>query len=386
MDTTITEKEIKNLINDIDFEEIELGLKNPNIFRILKISRTEIRHSNFLAWLLDPIESHNLRDSFLRRFLFDISVNIEMGSIDNIEIRREWRNIDILIIADDFVICIENKVDSFEHSDQLIRYKKIVKESFPTKEIIFVYLTANQSSPSDVDYTPYSYKEIVDILEKVTILNKRGLTNEVLQYMNDYIEIIKLEIMQDHKLSKLAVQLYNRHKDVFEFVFQNKPDIATFFSGYFKQEIEKRGWIVSSDIKGALRFLTPKLKQLLPEMEGWNPKECFGFELDYFWSNQKWVIFKTTIVPGKGNERDEKIREILLNSLLQVKGAKNPKGKKWLVPIIIRQAFDLEEMSKNDEKEIKLKIVEIFNNLESSVNEVEKAIMTNSDKLIESEM
>jgi len=32
----------KALINDINFDKIELGLKNPNIFRILKISKTEI--------------------------------------------------------------------------------------------------------------------------------------------------------------------------------------------------------------------------------------------------------------------------------------------------------------------------------------------------------
>ena len=382
MEETTTEKSIKDLISDIDFEEIELGLKSPNIFRILKISKTEIRHSNFLVWLLDPLESHNLRDSFLRRFLFDIAVNVDIGSIDNIEIRREWRNIDILIIADEFVVCIENKVDSYEHSDQLIRYKKIVKESFPTKKIIFVYLTANQLTPSDPAYETYSYKKLIDILDKIIFLYKRGLTTEVLQYINDYIEILKLEIMQDHRLSQLAVHLYNRHKDAFDFIFQNRPDIATSFSTYFKNAIMEKGWIIRSDIKGVLRFLTPKLIEILPDMEGWNPKECFGFEIDYYWYNQKKVIFKTTIVPGKGNERDEKIREILRNSLLSVKGAKNPKGKKWLVPIIIKHDFDLEEISKYEENEIKNKISEIFKDLTNYVLEAERTILEKADELM----
>ena len=37
------------LIKDINFDRLDLELKNPNIFQILKISNTEIRHSNFLS-------------------------------------------------------------------------------------------------------------------------------------------------------------------------------------------------------------------------------------------------------------------------------------------------------------------------------------------------
>lgn len=44
-----------------------------NIFEVLKIARTEIRHSNMLAWLLDPNESHNLGTSFLYAFITDLS-------------------------------------------------------------------------------------------------------------------------------------------------------------------------------------------------------------------------------------------------------------------------------------------------------------------------
>ena len=39
------------LVKDINFDKLDLELKNPNIFHILKISNTEIRHSNFLSWL-----------------------------------------------------------------------------------------------------------------------------------------------------------------------------------------------------------------------------------------------------------------------------------------------------------------------------------------------
>ncbi|MEI3416245.1 MAG: PD-(D/E)XK nuclease family protein [Christensenellaceae bacterium] len=40
--------------------------KRFNLFDILKITRTEIRHSNMLAWLLNPNENHGLGDRVLR--------------------------------------------------------------------------------------------------------------------------------------------------------------------------------------------------------------------------------------------------------------------------------------------------------------------------------
>ena len=43
-----------------------------NIFDVLKVTNTEIRHSNILAWLLDPNENHGIGDSFLKEFITKI--------------------------------------------------------------------------------------------------------------------------------------------------------------------------------------------------------------------------------------------------------------------------------------------------------------------------
>ena len=143
------------LIRDDDFRKIEVGLNAPNIFQILRISKKEIRHSNFLAWLLNPNSNHGLGNIVLRSFLNEL--NIENINLDNVEIRREWKFIDLLIILDDFVVCIENKIFSNEHSDQLKRYKNIIEKEFTNKKRIFVYLTpfgisSEQESDSYVSY------------------------------------------------------------------------------------------------------------------------------------------------------------------------------------------------------------------------------------------
>ena len=59
---------INNLIADIDcLEPLNKWTKEINIFNILKINRMEIRHSNMLAWLLSPNETHGLNDKFLKK-------------------------------------------------------------------------------------------------------------------------------------------------------------------------------------------------------------------------------------------------------------------------------------------------------------------------------
>src|SRR3954468_19517483 len=80
-----------------------------NIFDALRIARAEIRHSNFLAFILDPAESHGQSQLFLRALLMDLLKSapphlrplspIEIDGVDlrGIEVRREWQNIDLLI-------------------------------------------------------------------------------------------------------------------------------------------------------------------------------------------------------------------------------------------------------------------------------------------------
>jgi hypothetical protein len=106
------QKAIEDLLMDMEiFEQIETKLSNFNAFETLGIVNAEIRHSNVLAWLLNPKENHGLGDVFIKKLiqtlfyqnkntilksnvtLFDISL---MDYYD-FNIRREWKNIDYLV-------------------------------------------------------------------------------------------------------------------------------------------------------------------------------------------------------------------------------------------------------------------------------------------------
>lgn len=68
----ITEESIAELLvylekqSETDFSQWLTGV---NIFEVLGITSTEIRHSRILAWLLDPRENHQLKDKFLKKIL-----------------------------------------------------------------------------------------------------------------------------------------------------------------------------------------------------------------------------------------------------------------------------------------------------------------------------
>ena len=77
------------------------------------------------------------------------------------------------------------------------------------------------------------------LYEVITLqLYERRLTSEVKQYIQDYIEILKIEIMKEHELNDLALKIYNNHKEALDFIFENKPDLATEFYKYFEKKVK----------------------------------------------------------------------------------------------------------------------------------------------------
>ncbi|EKE99109.1 hypothetical protein FDUTEX481_03301 [Tolypothrix sp. PCC 7601] len=157
----------KFIVDNEELEELESKLAQFNIFEAIGVVRQEIRHSNFLAFLLNPSQNHRLDDIFLKRFLkrvlletenpkdekyADISaVDIDIADLKDAEVRREWQNIDILIQSpsNKLVCAIENKVDSGEHSNQLWRYREIVDIEYSNYRKVLIYLSPETDKVSD---------------------------------------------------------------------------------------------------------------------------------------------------------------------------------------------------------------------------------------------
>lgn len=387
----------KNLLDDVNFEKLEIGLQVPNIFQILGISRAEIRHSNFLGWLLNPNASHGLGNNFLIRFLRDIVIlqpnnpndknkfgifDIDALNFNNVEIRREWRNIDLLIIFDNLVICIENKVDSKDHSNQLKRYREIVQQNFPQERFrhLFVYLTPTGLEPTSKEsigyYTIYSYEKIINHLNQILEIRGDSLNIKILHYILDYVKTLELEIMNNNELNELADKIYQSHKDLIDFIIENKSDTATRMYPFFEKCIQEFGWIIGSKNKGYARFLTPKLKDIIPSNgNGWNQKESFLFEIDFYWDKSS-LVFKTVISPNQSD-----VHQILEKALEEVDGHKKPKGNQWLVHFIEKESFDIEKLILENDSIIIEKINKILKKIKDIVDKVEESILKHEEEL-----
>lgn len=379
---------LSNLIKDPAIERLDLTLSNPNFFEILKVSHTEIRHSNFLAWMLDPKQNHNIGDTFLKWFLKDIFSDqrvtwineFKVDSLDttNVVIRREYKNIDLLIETTEFVVVIENKLWSKEHSNQLRRYEALVKKEYPTKQHAFVFLTPFAEQPEQDDdkdiYVTFDYESIVRILNIILDTYGHSISEKIRTYMNDYILIVRRYIMQDDNAIKIAQEIYKNHKEALDFIFESKPDRLLEVASAFNSALEKSGYILGSPGKGYARFLTPELNTVIPKGNdgGWRHGEAFMFEIVY---RKNSIALSCVVAPGA-----PQLRKLLIDALKTIEDAKNPKGLKWSSVHIHNHRINVNDEQYDDLAILRSDIEKILAKEKSFIEKVESALLSALEK------
>lgn len=176
-----------------DFKE-RIRPKDPNIFRILGAAQKENRHSDFLAWLLDPTENHDLGKAVLEPFLIKAKIpqnEVKEITRGEVEVYREKQytsdtRLDILIKCKTHVICIEVKLSPGDDSKQLSEYKKVVDKQFPKLKQTYVYLTPCGSPPDVKDYVAMSFKKDIVEIQKKEKKNANKITKSLIE---QYVEI-----------------------------------------------------------------------------------------------------------------------------------------------------------------------------------------------------
>mgnify|MGYP003304241876 FL=1 len=159
---------VRQLALDVHLlDELREMINKFNMFKVLKIDQYEIRHSQMLAWLLDPQENHGLGDTFLRNFLketfrvrkiedasseFAVGDELLLANLKNFKIQREshknygGKNRFMDIVAYDeqqkVIIIIENKIHAKEGELQTSTYRSIIEsdKNYIQYKKLFIFL------------------------------------------------------------------------------------------------------------------------------------------------------------------------------------------------------------------------------------------------------
>lgn len=327
---------IENLIKDPNLRKLESQFGGFNIFESIGAVRRELRHSEFLAFLLDPSANHQLFDRFIKPFLFRVAektdaisvIDIDLLKYDDIQIRREWKNIDILIVSEqsEFVCAIENKIDVGESKDQLKKYHKTINQYFPKcKKQIFVFLTPEGIEASDTDnWISVSYLEVYETLKQLLKEHKETLGHDIHFAISQYKEIIERHIMTDTKITKLCRDIYKEHKQALDLIFENRPDalleIKEHLVQYLKDKSVEYGIKVEHSTKTYIRFSVnqwknrdlPFLKNTQSKKPWTSSRQVLLFEIVN--RSNKVVI---DLVIGPADEKYTGFREAVFSALVK---------------------------------------------------------------------
>ena len=212
----------------------------PNVFDALRESEAELKHSNFLAYLLRTDENHKLGDKFLKLFLAEVLIaasrkqDIEVlkhlvcAEALSSHVIREEGNVDLKIelLDEKTVIIIENKWNASERAEgddngQLCKYRTATEShiAYTGMKKIYVFLTLDghiTSVSSEAEHwIPLSYTSILHVHEK--ILDSTAGDAKVRSWMQDHRQLIYRKTGGNPVMKNIyndIVEAYNKLKEI----------------------------------------------------------------------------------------------------------------------------------------------------------------------------
>ena len=294
---------------DADLGKLEEEFDRFNIFEAVGMVRHELRHSNFLAFLLDPQQKHGLGDVFVKHLLKhaltyaqkqelaeppSISLDdLNAWDFSQLEVKREWENIDIFLIdrKQKVTVTIENKVDSPEGEGQLKSYREKVENTYPKKSggrNLFVYLTRPDSHPpTDGYYIHIHYGAIIHCLEDILQGRSNSPTSEIDILIRHYVALLR-KLGMDKSTVDLCDRVYKRHRQAIDLIVKSRSNQLRSISTWLQDLM--RPDPVSSYLEpdvvtpNNIRFCVKEWDAMIPREGSWtSSRRMLLFVFDNYW-------------------------------------------------------------------------------------------------------
>lgn len=238
-------REIDAKLNTLETEVAKLHANEFNVMNVFGIETKESSHSSFLAWLLNPLGTHRLLDSFLKQFIETVARkknredDLKKIDFENAKIKREEEGAesiaDIRIFNQTFSCVVENKIESPEAPDQTPRLRRDFSNKAPVE--FFVYLTPfkNDEPKCDSFKPPLSYYEIRDMFKKI---NANGHTKYII---DEYIKNLEVRILTKEEFDKRTELYFKHYKNIEEIENSWNKDRKNFYSA-LKDKLTQQRW------------------------------------------------------------------------------------------------------------------------------------------------
>jgi hypothetical protein len=343
----ISEDSLSAVLDDSNFQAIHSRMSRFNLFEAVGAVRGELRHSNFLAYLLSPGRSHGFGTrplvSVLRAILETMpaqsrpimTLELMVAEPGGAIVYRERDNIDLLneVGSLKLVVLIENKIDAKPADGQLERYHSLVESRYPDHKKLYVLLTPRGLHPEHPAYVPFDYAQLANLLERLTEEVGASGTSESALIIRHYVEMLRRHIVPDERLRELAAQLYERHSEALEFIWECRPQQSGLLEALQDRVESVSGLTIDSRSSNMLRFAPDAWDQSLRSIHCdptlWTRTgRALLFEIKTFTNTPDRVNLSLVLGPAAADVRVEFYDAARARPELFV-GLVKPMGNKW---------------------------------------------------------
>jgi len=243
---------VAHLEHSQPFLQLHQKFHQFNPFKVLRSDHYEIRHSNVLAWLLDPSENHHLGAVFIRQLLSRLATKPENeDNVQNVDILKFMyasfhdtkvfrevktstnRFIDIVTVtpSQKLVVVIENKYHANESDGQLNDYLRYIKDQYNGWTVVPVFLTLSSDEPSDSEYLVLDYNDIYEIITLQIQMQEDTMSSQISEFLMHYTDILSEQLIEDNEALDTGLSIFELHKEAIELLY---------FSHHYKKNKNQR--------------------------------------------------------------------------------------------------------------------------------------------------
>ena len=199
-------EEVDRLVGDSGFLRYHaeyVKRRQFNAFDVLRYAEYEIRHSNVMAWLLDPNETHGIGRAFLEWFLDQARLPGRLpGKIvrahagQTVRVERELYYVDVVIFLESdqgrHIVAIENKPEwaSPEHYEQVRAHLERLRPKYSGHDIHCVLLsTSREGIDGEDEIAHVSWRDVGAQIETMHDADTFG-QEDVAAFIRQYLAAV----------------------------------------------------------------------------------------------------------------------------------------------------------------------------------------------------